>query len=171
MTIRVWAIPRLYGASGSMWAIHTATYPASISPEKSPVRMPIRVMPIWMVERKRSGFSARRKAVRAGLLPFLASISRRARREEMMAISDMENTPLSKMSPRMMNISILVFLPNDNSTESLYTGMPKVKNSESRAQRQGGKQSFHPKPMPRRILFLSSPLFPRKKAPAFVILP
>ena len=128
-------------------------------------------MPIWMVERKRSGFSARRKAVRAGLLPFLASISRRARREEMMAISDMENTPLSKMSPRMMNISILVFLPNYTQQEPNAPKCQRSKIVKAERSGKGENKVFIPNRCRGASCFYPPPFFPRKKAPAFVILP
>ncbi len=57
--------------------------------------MPMRVMPICTVERKPVGSSASFSARAAPRLPDLAMVSRRARRAETMASSDMAKKPLS----------------------------------------------------------------------------
>ena len=49
--------------------ISTESPPPSVAPEKAPDSTPTSVMPIWTVERKRPGLSARRSAVVAPLLP------------------------------------------------------------------------------------------------------
>ena len=108
-TIRPFAMAGAYGANMPMRSIQSVTYTASISPEKRPVSIPIRVIPICIVERKRSGFSASLSAVRAPELPLLASISRRDLRAETTAISDIEKMPLSNINPSIIRNSIYIF--------------------------------------------------------------
>ena len=83
-----------------------ARSPAKASPEYKPVRIPIRVIPICIVDKKRSGSLARRRAVFAVLLPFLAAVSKRLLRADTMAISDMDKMPFKKINPKIITISI-----------------------------------------------------------------
>jgi hypothetical protein len=68
--------------------------------------MPIRVMPICTVERNLPGSVASASAHSAPPLPFSAAILSRAGRAETIASSDMENRPLSRMSPAMTRTSV-----------------------------------------------------------------
>jgi len=68
--------------------------------------MPIRVIPIWTVERNRSGFSASSSATAAPLSPASARVWSRARRAETTAISDPERTPFATIRRRTIRISI-----------------------------------------------------------------
>src|SRR5262245_31030395 len=74
----------------------------TVAPLKAPARMPISVMPICTVERKRSGASASSRAARAPA-SLSARCCNRAFRDDTTAISDMAKTPLA-ISNRMMKI-------------------------------------------------------------------
>jgi hypothetical protein len=62
-----------------------------------PFRMPIEVMPIWIVDRKRVGSRANASAEAASLSPCLALVSRRGLRAVSSATSDMANAPFKRM--------------------------------------------------------------------------
>lgn len=79
---------------------------ATLDPLNKPVKMPMLVMPIWMVDRNLSGFSASCRARSARLSPFLASVSNRTFFMEIKAISERAKAPFSKMSPKIINASI-----------------------------------------------------------------
>ena len=68
----------------------------------------MRVMPICTVDKKRLGFSERRKAACAPLLPFLEALSSLNFREETKDISAMEKIPLSNTKPIIIKISMLM---------------------------------------------------------------
>ena len=106
ITIVVLAIPNAYGSRAGICAIITAKLWANASPEYKPVKIPIKVIPIWMVERNLSGSFASFKAVPADLLPRFASVSNLAFRAETKAISDIARIPFSKIRPIIMTISI-----------------------------------------------------------------
>ena len=78
---------------------------AILLPEKIPVRIPIRVIPIWMADRNLSGSDASFKAVLADFWPLSASVCRLDFLAEISAISDIEKTPFSRISAKMMTIS------------------------------------------------------------------
>lgn len=99
----VWLI---LGSSPILLRILATSYD-SAAPEYRPVRMPIRVIPIWIVERKRSGSSASCNAARAPRLPCFASEARRDLRAEINAISDIENTPFSRIRAIIMRTSCM----------------------------------------------------------------
>ena len=80
---------------------------AILLPEKIPVRIPIRVIPICTAERNLSGSEASFRAVLARLLPLSASAWRFDLRADTTAISDMENIPLSRIRKRIMKISLI----------------------------------------------------------------
>lgn len=66
----------------------------SAAPPNAPARIPTRVIPIWTVERKRSGAAARSKATPAPRLPWSARACSRAGRAETTDSSEAANTPL-----------------------------------------------------------------------------
>lgn len=61
-----------YGASQAVRSKIADNSSATVAPPKTLARMPISVIPTCTVERKRMGFSARVRAVRAPLLPLSA---------------------------------------------------------------------------------------------------
>ena len=67
--------------------------------------IPINVIPICTVERKRSGSFASFKAVPADLLPFFASAESFDLRADIRATSDMEKTPFNIINPIIIIIS------------------------------------------------------------------
>ena len=67
--------------------------------------MPIKVMPICTVDRKRPGSAARSSATFAPLRPAFSMACRRGRRADTIASSDMAKMPLSATSARMMTMS------------------------------------------------------------------
>ena len=67
--------------------------------------MPISVIPIWTVDRKRPGSAARSSAHLAPLLPPLAMAFSRASRDETIASSLIANTPLRAISARIRTTS------------------------------------------------------------------
>jgi len=72
----------------------------------APFRMPMLVMPTWTLERNRVGSEPSVNACRAPRFPASAICVRRARLELMMAISDMANTPFSKIKLRRIRTSV-----------------------------------------------------------------
>ena len=68
--------------------------------------MPIRVMPIWTVDRNLPGSAARASAAFAPEDPLSAALRRRAVRAETIASSLSANTPLSRINPAMMRRSV-----------------------------------------------------------------
>src|SRR5690606_22508546 len=74
------------------------------SPPNRPVRMPIRVMPIWTVDRKFSGRSDSDRA-RAARLLACASCLRRLLREVMTDISDIAKKPFSRIRAKTISSS------------------------------------------------------------------
>lgn len=72
-----------------------------------PVRIPIRVMPIWTVEKNLSGLSARASASFADLLPPFASEARLDFLSDTRAISDIASMPFEIISAAIMKNSIL----------------------------------------------------------------
>ena len=86
--------------------MNTAKSPANVSPEYKPVKIPINVMPICMVDKNRSGSSDNFNAVAAERLPFLASVSNLDFRAETKAISDMDKIPFNKIRTIIINTSI-----------------------------------------------------------------
>ena len=74
--------------------------------EYKPVKMPINVIPICMVDKNLSGSLASFKAVAADLFPRFISVSKRVFRAETKAISDIDSIPLNKIRPIIMTISI-----------------------------------------------------------------
>ena len=68
--------------------------------------IPISVMPICTVERKRPGSEVSSSAATAPLLPLRARFSRRGFRAETTAISDMAKTPLIAINARMIKTSL-----------------------------------------------------------------
>jgi hypothetical protein len=75
-----------------------------------PVKIPIRVIPIWTADRNLLGELAKSNAVLALLLPFLAAVSNRLFREEINAISDIEKTPFKRIKKNIMSSSNGMFL-------------------------------------------------------------
>jgi hypothetical protein len=67
--------------------------------------MPIRVMPIWTVDRNRPGSWERSSAVCAPFRPVFAIARSRGRREETIASSAIAKMPFSATSSRMMTTS------------------------------------------------------------------
>ena len=80
---------------------------AILLPEKIPVRIPMRVMPIWTADRNLSGSDESFSAVFAALLPLLASACRLDFLAEITAISDMAKIPFRRIRNIMMNISLI----------------------------------------------------------------
>ena len=76
------------------------------SPEYTPVRIAINVMPICAADKNFSGLFARSKALRAFISPFSAWLSNLALRAETSAISDITNKPLIKIRTSSIMISI-----------------------------------------------------------------
>ena len=72
----------------------------SRAPEKAPARIPISVIPVWTVDRKRPGSAARSSAHLAPLLPDLTIAFKRASRDETIASSLIDKTPLRAISAR-----------------------------------------------------------------------
>ena len=85
----------------------SASDDASLSPEKIPVRIPIKVIPTWMAERNLSGSDASFKAVLAPGRPFSASVWRLDLRAEIRAISDIAKKPFRRIRKRIMKISLM----------------------------------------------------------------
>ncbi len=83
---------------------HSAmSWPKNASP-MMPFRMPMEVMPIWMVDRKRVGFSASFTAAAARPSPCRAAASRRGLRAVSSATSHIASRPFSRMrQSRMRN--------------------------------------------------------------------
>ena len=104
-TIITWATTKAY-ADGIKEESINAKGAAKDSPEYKPVRIPIKVIPICMVDKKRSGSLDKFNAVLAARLPFLASASRRDLRAETNAISDIDKTPFIKIRTIIIKISI-----------------------------------------------------------------
>src|SRR5574343_433040 len=73
----------------------------------APLKIPIEVMPTWIVDRKLEGSWCRDSAASAPRLPSSARFWSLALREETTAISDMAKTPLIKMSTTRRNMSML----------------------------------------------------------------
>jgi len=84
---------------------HAPSGCASAASPTMPLRMPIEVMPIWIVDRNRVGCSLRSTAARAPRSPSSASFCRRALRAETSAISDMANSPLISIRDSRIAIS------------------------------------------------------------------
>ena len=63
-------------------------------------------MPIWMVDKKISGFSDNFNAALAAWLPFFAAVSSFVFLAETNAISDIDNTPFNNISTSIINTSI-----------------------------------------------------------------
>src|SRR5262245_61285413 len=75
-----------------------------------PFRMPMEVMPIWMVERNCVGASCRRSAACAPASPSSASGCRRPLRAATSAISDMAKAPFSRIRASKIATSMGGFL-------------------------------------------------------------
>ena len=97
MTMTVCATTRAVAAESPAEASQAANSLDRAAPEKRPVRMPMRVMPIWTVDRKRSGSSDSFNAVAALRLPFFAAVESRDLRADIRATSDIENIPLRRI--------------------------------------------------------------------------
>lgn len=96
-TARVLPITGAYGSSaGTMPCSQVPMAMPIASPPNTPVRMPIRVMPIWTVDRKFSGLSARASARAARLLE-PAICFRRLLRDVISDISDMAKKPFNRI--------------------------------------------------------------------------
>ena len=65
------------------------------------------MIPICTVDKNLSGFPDKSNAFCAALLPFFASVDRRDFRAEIIATSDMENTPFNKIKPIIIKISFI----------------------------------------------------------------
>src|SRR5829696_1868559 len=78
-----------------------------VAPPKAPLRIPISVMPVCTVERKRVGFRASTSAVSAPLLPSSARCCSLTLRAETIAISAREKNPLVRMSRIRISISVV----------------------------------------------------------------
>ena len=105
-------------ACPSEWAIFSETpqftsiaakSSANTFPENIPVRIPITVMPICMVDRNRSGSSASFRAVFAVLLPLFISLERLDFRAETRAISDMARIPFSSIRIKIIISSFISY--------------------------------------------------------------
>ena len=108
MTIRTMIVLDRKPASmvGSPQPIMRLAKPTAILfPEKIPVRIPIRVMPIWTADKNFSGSSASLRAVFAALLPASASACSFDFRAETKAISDMEKIPFRRIRQSMTSAS------------------------------------------------------------------
>jgi len=102
----------LYGASGSIPSSQSPSAPAMVAPPNAPASTPTSVIPIWTVDRKRSGASARSSATRALWLPLFDNSRRRALRADMTASSDMEKTPFMAIRTVIARISrMMVDMP------------------------------------------------------------
>ncbi len=86
-------------------ARRSPTGPSRLAPENAPVMIAIRVIPICTVERNLPGSAARASAVLALVEPSSARAFKRAVLAETIASSDMAKTPLSTISPAMINRS------------------------------------------------------------------
>ncbi len=98
-TARVLPTTPEYANAGNMPCSHSAMVRPIASPPNRPVRMPIRVIPIWTVDRKFSGFSESARARSARLLEPAICFSRLLR-EVMTDISDMAKKPFSRIRAR-----------------------------------------------------------------------
>ena len=83
----------------------SANSAAILLPEKIPVRIPMRVMPICTADRNLSGSDASFRARFAFLLPLSASVCRLDFLAEIRAISDMAKKPFSRIRRRIIKIS------------------------------------------------------------------
>src|SRR3954469_18032264 len=88
---------------------HSTRTGASAASPTMPFRMPIEVMPIWMVERNCVGPSCRRSAACAPASPSAASGCRRPLRAAMSAISDMAKAPFSRIRANRIATSMAGF--------------------------------------------------------------
>ena len=107
VTIMSIVICAILGAIDALTPILVRICPKSLaraSPENIPVNIPISVIPICIVDKKISGSDANLITVCAPLLPFSLSFSSFVLRADNMAISDIENIPLSNISPMIIII-------------------------------------------------------------------
>ena len=80
----------------------------NLSPEKTPNKIPIKVIPICTVDKNRLGFSANSNAVFAPELPFFISFSSLNFLDETSAISDIEKIPFNKINTIIISISTFI---------------------------------------------------------------
>ena len=80
----------------------------NLSPENTPNKIPIRVIPICTVDRNLFGFSASSSAVFAPELPFFISFSNLNFLDETNAISDIEKIPFNKIKMIIIRISTFI---------------------------------------------------------------
>ena len=99
------------------------------APPKVPVRMPIRVMPIWMVDKNWLGDSARARAARAARSPRSARFCRRVLRDETIAISDIEKIPFATVKAATIASSVRAELIRDETTTSVMACRPGKKRA------------------------------------------
>jgi hypothetical protein len=78
---------------------------ATVVPPKAPLKIPIKVMPIWVVDKKLLGELISLKAALALAFPSFAHWSNRTLRAEIIASSDMAKIPLAIMSKMMKKAS------------------------------------------------------------------
>ena len=78
----------------------------NLSPEYTPVRIAINVIPICAADKKTSGVLERSKALFAASSPFEAMLSSLPLRADTNAISLITNKPFNKIRPSKMIISI-----------------------------------------------------------------
>src|SRR5437879_4538847 len=86
----------------------TRIFSAIVAPPNAPAVTPIKVMPIWTVERKRLGDRTSSSTVRARSSPSSARCLSRALRAETTAISVMAKGPLATNISKMMTISVMM---------------------------------------------------------------
>ena len=77
-----------------------------VSPLNIPVKIPIKVIPIWVVESNLFGELAKSKAACALGLPFFAALSNLFFLAEINAISDIANIPFKTIKNNIIKISI-----------------------------------------------------------------
>ena len=86
--------------------------PLRFSPEKIPVSIPIRVMPICTVERNLSGLLASANASLALASPFCVCTSNLAFLADNKAISAIEKRPFKIIKPKIIKTSVIIYSVN-----------------------------------------------------------
>lgn len=107
----------LYGLITEIVSNESLRLFATVVPPKAPLKIPIKVMPIWVVDKKLFGELINLKAALALAFPSFAHCSSRTLRAEIIANSDIEKTPLaitSKMMSKASKAREDIFLGQDD---------------------------------------------------------